>query len=42
MDKDQVSGLVFVDNKKGIDLIDHDKLLSKLEAFGITSGELML
>ena len=42
MDKDQVSGLVFVDYKKAFDLIDHDVLLSKLEAYGITSKELML
>ena len=40
MDKDQVSGLVFVDYKKAFDLIDHDILLSKLEACGITSKEL--
>ena len=42
MDKDQVSGLVFVDYKKAFDLIDHDIPLSKLEAYGITSRELVL
>ena len=42
MDKDQVSGLVFVDYKKAFDLIDHDILLSKHEAYGIASKELML
>lgn len=42
MDKDQVSGIVFVDYKRAFDLIDHDILLSKLKAYGITSRELML
>ena len=42
MDKDQVSGLVFVDYKEAFDLLDHDILLSKLEAYGITSRELVL
>ena len=42
MDKDQVSGLVFLDYKKAFDLIDLDILQSKLEADGIISKELTL
>lgn len=42
MDKGQVSGLIFLYYKKAFNLIDHDILLCKLEAYGIASKELML
>ena len=42
LDHSKVSGLVFVDYRKVFDLIDHDILLSKLEAYGITFRELIL
>ena len=35
VDKDYVSGLVFVDYKKAFDVIDHDLLLTRLEGCGI-------
>ena len=38
MDKDQVSGLVFVGYKNTFDLIDHDILLSKFEAYKLLKG----
>ena len=41
MGKDQVSGLVLIDYKKAFDLIDHDILLSKLEAYDVASKELL-
>ena len=41
MDNDRPSGLVFINYKKVFDLIDHDMLLLKLEAYGIQSKELI-
>lgn len=35
LDKDNVTGLVFVDYKKAFDLIDHDLLLLKLKSLGV-------
>ncbi len=34
LDKNNVSGIVFVDYKKAFDLIDHQLLLRKLEVLG--------
>ena len=40
LDKNNVSGLIFIDYKKAFDLINHDILLSKLETYEIKSKEL--
>ena len=40
LDKNNVSGLIFIDYKKAFGLINHDILHSKLETYGIKSKEL--
>ena len=42
MEKDHVSWLVFLDYKKAFDLIYHNILLLKLEAYGAATKELWL
>ena len=40
LDKNDVSGLIFINYKKAFDLTDHEVLFSKLETYGIKSKEL--
>ena len=40
MDKDRVSGVVLIDYCKAFDMVDHELLLKKLEAYGIMNTEL--
>ena len=42
LDNDNVTGLVFIDYKKAVDLIDHKLLLSKLRALGVGESRLPL
>ena len=40
LDTHRVSGMVLVDFRKAFDMVDHELLLKKLEAYGIVSQEL--
>ena len=42
LDKNRVTGLIFVDYIKAFDLIDHQVLLNKLHTYGIRGDELNL
>ena len=42
LDRNKVSGLIFVDYRKAFDLIDHLLLMKKLDAYGIRGNELNL
>ena len=42
LDNDKATGLVFIDYKKAFDLIDHELLLSKLRALGVSENYLPL
>ena len=40
LDKDRVTGVVLIDYCKAFDMVDHELLLKKLEAYGIVNTEL--
>ena len=40
LDNDKVSGMLLVDYRKAFDMVDHELLLKKLEAYGIVNQEL--
>jgi len=39
MDRDQLTGALFVDLKKAFDTVDHSILISKLPLYGIEHAE---
>ena len=40
LDNDRVSGMVLIDYCKAFDMVDHELLLKKLEAYGIVNTKL--
>ena len=36
LDKNRVSGLVFIDYRKAFDMVDHEILIAKLSAYGVS------
>jgi len=40
LDKDGVTGVVLIDYRKAFDMVDHELLLKKLEAYGIVNTKL--
>ena len=38
LDKNRVSGLVFIDYRKAFDMVDHEILMAKLKAYGMSDG----
>ena len=42
LDKDNVSGLIFIDYSKAFDLVDHRILIKKLTAYGLCGNEVKL
>ena len=38
LDKNRVSGLVFIDYRKAFDMVDHEILMANLKAYGMSDG----